>query len=141
MTDISLNVTRIIKATRERVFTAWTDPKMITQWWGPGSTTCPEATVDLRVGGAIQIANKIEDGSIVWIKGEFEEIDRPARLIYSWFMGTGMEQATRVTVQFNDHAEGTELVLTHTRFANDQIRDAHLMGWGGCIDGLEALLA
>ena len=42
---------------------------------------------------------------------------------------------------FLAHAEGTELVLTHERFAVEAVRDMHLAGWNGCIDKLERYLA
>lgn len=141
MPQASLNVTRVIRADPAKVFQAWTDPESICKWWGPGATTCPEASVDLTVGGAIRIANEVEDGSIIWIEGQFEEINNPSRLIYSWTMGANMAEPTRVTVDFNDHPQRTELVITHERFASDQIRDAHLQGWYGCLDGLEALVS
>lgn len=140
MPDISLTLTRIIKSSRERVFEAWTDPDLLVKWWGPGTTTCPEASIDLRVGGAIRIANKIDDGRIIWINGEFEMVEPPSRLIYSWIMGSEMADASRVTVEFRNHPDGTELVLTHERFANEGVRDAHLQGWHGCLDGLQELL-
>lgn len=140
MSNISLNLRRVIKAGQEKVFDAWTDPAQLVQWWGPATTTCPEAEVDLRVGGVIRIANKIDDGSIVWINGVFEEVTRPSRLIYSWLMGDSMPAPTRVTVEFKPHPEGTELTLTHDNFATQEVCDHHERGWHGCIDGLEALL-
>jgi uncharacterized protein YndB with AHSA1/START domain len=139
--NISLTLTRVIRSKRERVFDAWTNPDQLRQWWGPGSTTCPEASIDLRVGGMIRIANKLEDGRIVWINGEFEHVDPPTRLIYSWIMGTEMLDASRVTVDFKNHPDGTEIELTHERFANEGVRDAHLQGWHGCLDALQDLLA
>ena len=41
---------------------------------------------------------------------------------------------------FLSHPEGTELVLTHERFAVEAVRDMHIQGWGQCIDKLQALL-
>ena len=49
-------------------------------------------------------------------------------------------EPTLVRVMFLAHAEGTELVLTHERFAVEAVRDMHLMGWDGCIDKLELYL-
>lgn len=140
MSNISLNLTRVIKASREVVFKAWTDPEMIMQWWHPGTNTCAEASVDLRVGGAIRIGNQPKEGDIIWMNGIFEEVTPPSRLIYSWIMGINMTDPTRVTIEFNDHPEGTELVLTHVRFASEQARDAHIKGWGACLDGLDEFL-
>lgn len=141
MSNSSLTVTRVIRSKRERVFDAWTNPDLLLKWWGPGTTICAEASIDLRIGGAIRIANKIEDGRIIWINGIFEHIEPPSRLIYSWAMGTDMVDPSRVTVDFKNHPEGTELVLTHERIASEGVRDAHLQGWHGCLDGLQEFLA
>ena len=141
MTPTSLTMTRIIRAPRERVFAAWTTPEMLLKWWGPGHVTCPEAEVDLRPGGEYRIANKEQDGSITWIFGTFAEVTPPRKLIYDWNVSILDINPTQVIVEFNAHAEGTELVITHSRFPEPDIRDMHLQGWGGCLDKLDQLLA
>lgn len=141
MTPTALSVTRVIRAPRPRVFKAWTDPEQLTRWWGPGPVTCPEAHIDLREGGEYRIANRHPDGSITWISGVFERVLVPAQLIYSWSVSIYPGDATLVRLDFNEHPQGTELVLSHTRFANEAMRDMHLAGWEGCLEKLEALLA
>lgn len=140
MSDTALTTTRIIKAPRDRVFTAWTTPELLMKWWGPGPVTCPEAHVDLREGGEYRIANKSPDGDIIWISGIFKLIDKPEKLIYEWNISAAGGTITLVTVLFNEHPEGTELILTHERFPDQPIRDMHLAGWGGCLDKLEIFL-
>ncbi|MEX0954798.1 MAG: SRPBCC domain-containing protein [Rhizobiaceae bacterium] len=141
MQPTELSLTRVIRASREKVFSAWTDPKLLVQWWGPGPVTCPQAEVDLRAGGAYRIANLQEDGSIIWISGEFERVHEPEELVYTWKIGDNPGLPTLVTVRFLAHPQGTELVLTHERFTDPAAHDMHLQGWGGCIDKLETLLA
>lgn len=141
MQPTALNLTRVIRAPRDRVFAAWTDPELLKQWWGPGPVTCPEAEVDLREGGGYRIANREPDGKVVWISGTFERVRAPEELVYTWRMGEAAGSPTLVRVVFRPHPEGTELVLTHERFAVEAARDMHLQGWNGCIDKLEAMLA
>jgi len=141
MLSTSLSLSRVIRAPREAVFAAWTDPELLKQWWGPGATTCPEAHVDLRVGGTYRLANLETDGSITWISGQFERIRAPEELVYTWKIGSGPGEPTLVRVAFLEHREGTELRLTHERFTSEASRDMHISGWGGCIDKLGALLA
>lgn len=140
MRPTELRLTRLIKAGRDRVFAAWTDPAILKQWWGPGPITCPEAHIDLREGGAYRIANKETDGSITWISGHFERIRKPEELVYTWKVSILPDETTRVRVQFLAHPDGTELILTHERFAVEAVRDMHLEGWNACIDKLEAML-
>ncbi len=139
MRPTELRITRIIRAPREKVFAAWTEPETLQRWWGPGPVTCPEAHVDLRVGGEYRLANLEADGSITWISGRFERVRAPEELVYTWRVSIVPGDPTLVSVRFLEHPEGTELELKHERFAEAALRDMHLQGWGGCFDKLEAL--
>jgi uncharacterized protein YndB with AHSA1/START domain len=141
MQPTELTLSRIIRAPREKVFAAWTEPELLVQWWGPGPVTCPEAHIDLREGGSYRLANREADGSITWISGTFYCVRVPEELAYTWEVSIVAGAPTLVRVQFLPHAEGTELVLTHERFAVEAVRDMHLQGWNGCIDKLETMLA
>ncbi len=136
----SLSLSRVIRAPREKVFAAWTDPAQLRKWWGPPGVSCPEAEVDLREGGAYRITNLQPDGSIVWISGVFQRVLAPEELVYTWSVSVVEGAPTLVRVQFLPHADGTEILLTHERFAVEALRDMHLQGWGGCIDKLALLL-
>lgn len=140
--DQRLEVSRVIRADRERVFSAWTEPTQIVHWWGAGGLTCPEAELDLSVGGTYRIANAGTDGSVLWITGAFSHVEPPRRLTYSWAAEPVSDQSehTVVDVTFSEVAEGTLVTILHTMFASTQSRDMHLGGWSGCFDGLEALL-
>lgn len=141
MQPTELNMTRLIRAPREKVFAAWTEPALLMRWWGPGPVTCPEAHVDLREGGDYRLANLQPDGSTTWISGRFETVRPPEELVYTWRIGGLVNEPTLVRVKFLPHRHGTKLVLTHERFAVEAIRDMHAQGWSGCLDKLEAMLA
>lgn len=138
--SLTLIVRRVIAATPERVFEAWTCPSELRHWWGPESVTCTAAEVDLQVGGRYRIANRLPDGSTLWISGEFEQIDRPRKLVYTWRAGPGSPPAEHVTVTFEVHPMGTEVVVVHQRIADVATRDRHEQGWLGCLDGLGTYL-
>ncbi|MDE1767918.1 MAG: SRPBCC domain-containing protein [Candidatus Micrarchaeota archaeon] len=50
-----LTITRTFDAPRELVWKAWTDPKLLKQWFGPRGVTNPICEVDARKGGEIYI--------------------------------------------------------------------------------------
>jgi uncharacterized protein YndB with AHSA1/START domain len=131
----ALVVRRRIRASPEQLFEAWTDPVQLVKWWGPQGVECAEASVDLRPGGQYAIANRFPDGSILWIRGEFELIERPHRLVFSWRVGANAD-LERVTVEFAVTADATEVIVTHERVGNEQVRERHAQGWAGCLDGL-----
>ena len=136
-----MRMQKTIAASPERVFAAWTEPNQLQQWWGPKDIRCVSAEVELRVGGQYRIANELPDGKILWIGGEFEVIERPHLLVYTWIVETDNPTKERVSVRFNQHEIGTEIVLTHDLIASDTIRDQHQLGWTGCFSGLVEYLA
>jgi uncharacterized protein YndB with AHSA1/START domain len=81
---ITLEVRKTIRATPQRLFDAWTQPAMLREWWGPKGVQCIEAEIDLRVGGRYRIANRFPDDRVIWIASEFEPIEPPSILVYSW---------------------------------------------------------
>jgi uncharacterized protein YndB with AHSA1/START domain len=131
-----LIVRRSIRASPERIFDAWTQPQHLKQWWGPNSVECVDAEVDLRVGGRYRIANQFPDGRVLWISGEFEAIERPRRLVYTWRVGDETAAAERVTVTFEPRGADTEVVVAHERIPTEAMRELHEQGWVGCLDGL-----
>ena len=138
----SLCVRRIVRASAERAFAAWTDPKQVVQWWGPAGVSCAEAHIDLRVGGSYGIANEFPDGRIVWIRGTFEIVEPPHQLAFSWRLdGDAAALAERVTVSFVERSpDSTEIVVLHERVEEEERRKSHEAGWVGCLDGLAMFL-
>src|SRR5258708_17334250 len=81
---ITLLVRRTIPATPARLFAAWTEAEQLREWWGPAGVACIGAEVDLRVGGRYRVGNQFPDGTVLWIAGEFEVVQPPHRLTYTW---------------------------------------------------------
>jgi uncharacterized protein YndB with AHSA1/START domain len=77
-----LVITRVFDAPRALVFKAWTDTKHMAQWWGPNGFTNPVCELDVRVGGAMRIDMRAPNGVVYPMKGVFEEIEEPERLVF-----------------------------------------------------------
>ena len=136
-----LTARRTIRASQERLFDAWTQPDQLMRWWGPTGVACIAAEVDLRVGGQYRIGNRLPNNDVLWIDGEFELIDRPKELIYSWRIGPASQPAERVRVRFMLQGSMTEVIIEHERIPTAEIRDQHQHGWVGCLDGLAKYLS
>jgi uncharacterized protein YndB with AHSA1/START domain len=134
---MTLVVKRTIRATPARLFDAWTTGHQLLRWWGPRPVVCSAAEVDLRVGGAYRIGNRLPDGREVFITGVFEEIEVPRRLVYSWTMA---DHTSRVTVRFEPRGTATEVIIEHEGVADEDTRKDHEKGWIGCLDGLQRLI-
>ena len=131
----ALVVERVLPASPDEVFDAWTTPSRMAAWMSPVGAA--EAEVDLRVGGSfrvVMVEARLEH------TGEYLEIDPPSRLVFTWVSPfTGAEPSV-VTVELHPHDKGARVVLTHERLPEDVI-DGHRDGWGAMIERLAGILA
>ena len=142
--QVVLRLERRFAAPRDAVFDAWTNPDVLREWWAAQPTwDTPTADVDLREGGRYRLAMRDPDsGETHTLVGEYREIRRPERLVYTWTWESNEDamsgsEDTLVEVDFADDGDGTNVVVTHSGFANEELRDMHAHGWNGCLDNLE----
>jgi uncharacterized protein YndB with AHSA1/START domain len=136
---VALETSIIIKAPRAKVFAAWVEPELMRKWFAPGAMTVPSAQADPRPGGTYAITMKGEESNPT-VRGEYREVVRDEKLVFTWAWDGGAGEATLVTVLFRDATGGTEVHLKHERFANAESRDRHLQGWNGCLANLATRL-
>ena len=136
-----LEVRKTIAATPERLFAAWTQPERLKQWWGPEGVQCIDAVVDLRVGGRYRIGNRLPDGNVLWIIGEYRVVEPPQKLVYSWQIESESHAPEIVTVRFEPREGGTEVVVIHESIPDVSTRNRHQYGWKGCLAGLAEFIA
>jgi uncharacterized protein YndB with AHSA1/START domain len=143
-----LVMTRVFDAPRELVFKAWTDPSHVAQWWGPSGFTNPVCEMDVRVGGAIRIHMRAPNGAVYPMKGVFEEIDEPSRLV---FISSALDEHgnsmfdVMTTVTFAEQNAKTTLtmqarVMKATALAPQYLKGMEA-GWSQSLDRLRAHLA
>lgn len=140
--DISLSLVRTIKASPEKVYAAWTEPKTLKKWMSPSDAM--EVTVaetDLRVGGKYRIVMREPDGREHKVGGVYKELERGQKIVFTWVWEGDAKIETLVTIDLRKNGAGTELTLTHSKFAAEQTRDMHNQGWVGCVGRLETLMA
>ena len=147
--DRDLVLTRIIDAPREKVFRAWTDAKLLKQWFAPLPYTTPHAELDVRVGGANLIVMRGPDGNEFPNRGVYLEVVKNERIVVTDAFTKAWEPAEKpfmtVILTFEEH-EGKTKYTALVRHWNAADREAHEKmgfheGWGKCTDQLEALVS
>ncbi len=138
---LKLQVNRIIKVPRERVFDAWTNPSDIVQWMGCGDSKALSAKVDLRIGGKYEINMASSECGTMQVNGVYREIKSPSRLAFTWGWeaGDSKRMETIVTVDLFDRNGSTEVKITHEGFADAETCGKHEIGWNACLDKFEKL--
>ena len=151
-TSESLQLKHHYNASPEQVFAAWSDPEAVGKWFGPHSHDCNVEQYDFKQGGRYQIRMipKGEDTECGGdstkdsvCAGEFVEIAAPNRIVmsFTWIENGGDIGDTLLTIEINPAGDGSQLVLTHERLPDEEMRAAHRGGWQGTLECLEAYLS
>jgi len=137
----TLEVRRTFRASPQRVFNAWTSAEAIRRWFSPENASVENAAVDFRVGGSYRVDIRDSNGNLHVVGGQYRQIDAPRRIVFSWRWENHPHATdTVVSVEFIEHAEGTEVVLVQEGLVTEQDRAGHRHGWIGCLEKLDAFV-
>jgi uncharacterized protein YndB with AHSA1/START domain len=142
---IGLRLTRLLPATPEEVFDAYTDPEQQKIWFSildqePGIV---EITSDLRVGGQQTAVWGPDRDTLFRETQTFLEIDRPRRLVTDSVGSSpdGQTMTTRIEIAFAAQNGGTLMTVVQTGFPAPVIRDFFTGEvWVGAFERIEAFL-
>lgn len=122
--DTEITLTRLFDAPRDLVWEAMTTPEHVKQWWGvlDEGYSVPVCEIDLRVGGTWRFVSRGPKGAIPAFYGEYREIDRPGRLVYTEIFEPFPDGASVVTQLLTEEHGKTRLTVT-ARYDSRATRD------------------
>jgi uncharacterized protein YndB with AHSA1/START domain len=141
MEELAIVSTRTVRATREDVWNAWTNPILLAQWWGPKGFRNTFYEFDLRPGGAWRFIMHAPDGTNFPNESVFVEIAPPERIV---FRHLAPVHAFLATAEFAEHGNGTAIrftMLFPTVAECERSKRYVVRGNEENFDRLEALLA
>jgi uncharacterized protein YndB with AHSA1/START domain len=135
----TITIERVVSASPERVFAAWTDAEELAAWWWPqlAGTTYD---VDARPGGRFRIHGP---GIGATVSGVYTEVDPPRRLVFTWVWQDDDEPESvedTVVVTFEPDDTGTRVTVAHTSSAHVPEGGAE-QGWNDVMDRLVRVCA
>jgi uncharacterized protein YndB with AHSA1/START domain len=147
--ELDLTLTRLIRAPRERVWAAWSDPARFAQWWIPAPALCRVAAMELRPGGAL-VTEISENGAAFGphLDACFLAVEPGARLVFTNALTGGWRPAENpfmtAIITLADHADGTTY-HAHVMHKSNADRNTHDElgfhdGWGTVAGQLAALV-
>ena len=123
----TIEFTRSLAASPERVWTALTDPAELATWLGEG------ATFEAGPGGSL--SHEFGEGGVV--TGEVKEWDPPSVLSYTWVFPDGVESL--LTFELSPDGDGTLLRLTHEQVPAPTAM-GYTPGWHAFLDRFESFV-
>src|SRR5436190_18036912 len=135
-----LSVTHTYRHTPETVFDAWLNPAIARRFlFATPTGEMVRADVDPRVGGRFAFVDRRPDAGDVLHEGEYVEIDRPHRIVFTFAVPQYDPQKTTVRLDFEPVDGGCKVTLTHTDVLPEW-RDQTVHGWTMILASLEAAL-
>ncbi len=112
-TPLFARVSHRFTASAERVYDAFLDVSTASRFLYASATgQMVRAELDPRVGGTYVFVDR-RDGVDVEHIGQYLELDRPRRLVFTMFVPHYSTSPDRVTVEIAPIQDGCELTLTH----------------------------
>jgi uncharacterized protein YndB with AHSA1/START domain len=152
--NYELHITRMLAAPRELVYEAFTNPAMLSQWFGPRGFTAMDIDYDVREGGkwSLRLHKSSEETacdpkgqSDLYQYGTYLEVAPPERLVYTFAWKGDVEPLnyeTKISVTFRELEGKTVMDFKQGPFESEADRDGHNIGWTSAFDRFaEFLLA
>jgi len=131
-TDREIRIERIFNASRDRVWKALTEPKLVAQWWGRGNKLVIER-MEVERGGHWRFVEHSPNG-VHGFEGRYREVT-PQERIEQTFEWDGMPGHVAVeTVTLEDLGDGRTRLVTTSLFHTTEDRDG--MKQSGMEDGV-----
>jgi uncharacterized protein YndB with AHSA1/START domain len=108
-TSTELLTSRLLHASRERVWAALTEPGQVNAWWGPTGFQNVEVEQEVRVGGVWRFKMVGPDGTVYPNQSVYRELAAPERLVYDH--GDGERVLFRATITLEAEGGGTRIRL------------------------------
>lgn len=133
-------LTRVLRASREKVFQAWIEPEKMFQWFGPEGFVCQVHEAPAADVGVVWRFDMVApNGHVFDNRIEFVEIIPNERIV--WIHGTMQPDDPnrfRMTITFDDSAESSTIVTLRQMHPSPERRKA-VIEFGAVELGIQTL--
>jgi uncharacterized protein YndB with AHSA1/START domain len=103
--DRELLITRVLDAPVKLVWQVWTDPKHLSQWWGPNGFTNSISVMDVKPDGEWNLVMHGPDGTDYKNRSIFKEVVKYRKVVYEHISAPKFT----ATIEFEPRGEKTFL--------------------------------
>jgi len=137
--DREIVLARVINVRRDLVFSAWTDPKHLPNWFGPAGFKIETKQIDIRVGGLWRFDMIAPDGQQFRSRMEFRRIERPTLIEFDHGADCDDDPARfRTTITFDAQDDYKTVITLRQLHPTKAQRDATI-GFGAVEYGYQTL--
>lgn len=137
----SIQIERYFSAELGAVWRGWTDPAMVSRWFGsdPAGKVLA-AELDVRPGGRFEVTFRDSSGTEHTCGGVYVEVELEAKLSFSWHWRSEPGIESFVTVRLSPQGRGTLMHFEHAHLIEASAHD-YAAGWRRTFDKLASALS
>lgn len=126
--SLEVLVTTVLDAPKQAVFRAFTEPDLVSNWWGPAEYDCKVESLDARTGGSWRIVHVDTDGNEYGFNGVFHLVS-PDEIVQT-FEFEGMPGHVSLETAIFEEVDGKTKVTMQDVYQSVEDRDG-MMDAGG----------
>ena len=146
--ELDLVLERVVPVPPKLMWTAWTTPEHVKEWFAPKPWSVTEVQIDLRPGGQFRSVMRSPEGELFPNEGCFLEIVPEKKLVFTDALQPGFRPAENpfftAVVTFEPHGDGTRYIARalHQSVENRKKHEdmGFSVGWGQVLDQLVAFI-
>lgn len=137
--DREIVLSRVIDAPRDIVFSAWTDPKHLPNWFGPAGFRVETKEIDICIGGLWRFDMIAPDGRLWPNRMRFRRIEQPTLIEFDHGADRDDDPSRfRTTITFDEQSDGKTVITLRQLHPTKAQRDAGI-GFGAVEYGYQTL--
>jgi uncharacterized protein YndB with AHSA1/START domain len=141
--DLTIRVEHRFRQSAERVFDAWLDVRIARRFlFSTDTGEMVRCEIDPRVGGRFVLTDRRPDGEVEHT-GQYLEIDRPRRLVFTFGIPAASPTFDIVTIEIEPNADGgcTLRLTSEMKPEWKDYADRARQGWSRILEGLDTALS
>ena len=140
----NLNATKEFSASPQSLYSAWTEPEKLKQWWKPMGSQLEEVISELNEGGRIEYHFTSDNRNNLTVKGRYMEVVPNEKLVYTWnwqMQDEALDDSEyKLTIVFKSAGSGSSIEVTQENNKDQEPLIPHKHGWDEALDHLAAYL-
>jgi uncharacterized protein YndB with AHSA1/START domain len=141
MQSKSVRITWHFPNAPEEVWAAWTQPDLVSQWFGSNPDgKVSSAVLDVRPGGRFAVTFLDRDGTEHTASGVYRQVEQPRELRFGWSWKSEPGVETQVTVTLIPESSGTRMEFEHGGHTQASSHD-YESGWRSTFAKMQGAIA
>ncbi len=136
-----LEISKDFSSSKEKLYTAWTDPDQLKAWWKPLGKELLAVENNIETGG--NVSYRFAEDELL-IDGTYSNVEGKDLLEYSWNWHVNTapvkDSAYTLSVRFAGDESKSSIAITQDGFDNEESIHPHRQGWEQSLEQLKAYL-